>query len=72
LTGRVIFDLILAEANMVDRSKFFPLSFFTFCACVTGTMLFIFEMLDLKQAIRKLEIDKAVLEERVRVLEGRK
>lgn len=54
---------------MVDRSRFFPLSFFLACACITGIVLFVCEMSDLKSKIMKLEKDKASLEAKIRALE---
>ncbi len=53
---------------MVDRSRFFPLSFFLICAGITGVVFFACEIFDLKSKIKKLETDKALLEEKVRAL----
>lgn len=53
---------------MVDRSRFFPLSFFLICAGMAGVVLFYCEISDLKLKIKKLESEKALLEEKVRAL----
>lgn len=51
---------------MIDRSRFFPMSFFLICAAITWVVLFSCEIFDLKSKIKKLEADKALLEEKVR------
>lgn len=54
---------------MVERSRFFPLSFFLFCACITGAVLFACEIWDLRSKMRKLEMDNAALEEKIKAIE---
>lgn len=53
---------------MVDRSRFFPLSFFLICASVVGIVLFSCEIFELKAKVKRLEKDKALLEEKIKAL----